>query len=152
MADAVKAGVWLGGPEPVSGKLRSGITTWYRLDPPQPARDEPFDLILRFEDVDAAGATVAVSTSDGARFAPPAGVTSWALPLAQASQLKLRLLAPAGSSYVHVQSQQRGRSSVRSVLLSVPAADPAAAPVPRKDYAIDAQGEPIVRKRADKSP
>ena len=132
----------------MSGKLRSGIVSWWRLVPAQPAAGVPFELLLRLEDVQGAAATVAIATGDGARLAEAAAPQRWALRPGQPAQIALRLVAPAGDSYLHVTTQQNGRSSVRSIRLAMPpdsTAKTAASSAVRGDYAVDAQGEPIVR-------
>lgn len=149
-APAERVGDWLGGPEPVSGKLRSGVVSWWRLTPSQPAAGETFELALRLEGVRAADAAVSVATGDGARLAD-AGATPqrWLLRAGQPAQVTLRLTAPAGDSYLHVTTVQEGRSSVRSIRLALPAG-PASSTPSRGDYAVDARGEPIVRMPSGK--
>ena len=147
-APIARDGAWLGGPEPVSGKLRSGINSWWRTVPAQPSAGLPFELVLRLEDITASDIATAVSTSDGARFADADAARQWLLRAGQPAQVTLRLVAPAGDSYLHVQTQQQGRSSVRSIRLAMPAAPSAASAAARADYAVDVRGEPIVRMRA----
>ena len=148
-APAERVGDWLGGPEPVSGKLRSGIVSWWRLTPSQPTAGERFELTLRLDGVRAADAAVAVATGDGARLADAAAPQRWLLRPGQPAQITLRLTAPAGDSYLHVTTVQEGRSSVRSIRLALPAG-PASSPPSRGDYAVDARGEPIVRMPSGK--
>ncbi len=136
-------GDWQGGPEPVSGKLRSGIVSWWRLEPPAPAAGTAFKLVLRLEEVKGDDARASVTTSDGARLADPQSPREWALPRGEASLITLGLVAPAGDSYLHVTTRQDGRSSVRSIRIAV--AGGAASAATRPDHGIDSRGEPIVR-------
>lgn len=152
VAPADRVGDWLGGPEPVSGKLRTGIVSWWRLAPSPPAVDQPFELVLRLEGARADDAAVSLATGDGARLVDPSAPQRWLLRPGQPAQITLRLVAPAGDSYLHVTTVQDGRSSVRSIRLALPAgpAGAASAPPGRGDYAVDARGEPIVRMPSGK--
>ena len=132
-----------GGPEPPSGKLRSGIVSWWRLSPATPAPGVPFELILRLEAGKADDASAAVATSDGARLADSQARREWTLPADEPALLTLKLVAPAGDSYLHLTTRQHGRSSVRSIRLALPAG--AAASGSAKPHEVDARGEPIVR-------
>ena len=145
-AAAEREGVWQGGPEPVSGKLRSGVVTWWRFAPAVPSPGTPFDLVLRFEDVHDDTATALAAVGDGAQWASAEATRAWRLAPGRPTEVRLRLVAPPGASYLHVTTQQRGRSSVRSILLALPGKAPAVAS--RGDYATDARGEPVVRMPA----
>ena len=145
---AEREGVWQGGPEPASGKLRSGVVTWWRFAPAAPSPGKPFDLVLRFEDVQDDTATASATVGDGAQWASAEATRAWRLAPDRAAEVRLRLVAPPGASYLHVTTQQRGRSSVRSILLALPGKAPAVAS--RGDDATDARGEPVVRMQADR--
>lgn len=116
-ADALRKGAWLGGPDPVSGKLRSGISTYYRLDPAHPKAGQTVQVDLRFEEVLGSDATVKLTVGDGAQWADPVQ-TSWRLPLGTPSQVTLHVTVPAGDSYLHVMTAQNHRPSVASILLA----------------------------------
>ncbi len=148
-APADRVGDWLGGPEQVSGKLRSGIVSWWRLTPSQPQADDRFELALRLEGARAADAAVSVAAGDGARLVDAGVPQRWLLRAGQPALITLHLTAPAGDSYLHVTTVQDGRSSVRSIRLALPAGLSGATPT-RGDYAVDARGEPIVRMPGDK--
>ena len=145
-APAEREGAWQGGPEPASGKLRSGIVTWWRFAPAAPSPGVPFELVLRFEDVQDGTATASAAVGDGAQWASAGASRAWRLAPDRPSEVRLRLVAPPGTSYLHVTTEQRGRSSVRSILLAMPGKAPSVAA--RGDYATDAQGEPVVRMPA----
>jgi hypothetical protein len=147
--NAARQGPWLGGPEPVSGKLRSGITTYHRttFNP-----DGRLALLLRFEDVVAEDATVQVRTSDGAKLLNSAVAQLWPLRANETSKWALDLELPLGDSYLHVMTAQRGRQSTRSILLHRDGG--AAKPREATEGVIerDAKGEPIVRMQATSAP
>lgn len=145
-ASAEREGVWQGGPEPASGKLRSGIVTWWRIAPAAPSPGTPFELVLRFEDVQDGAATASVAVGDGAQWASAGAARAWRLRPDRSTEVRLRLVAPPGTSYLHVTTEQRGRSSVRSILLAMPGKAPSVAA--RGDHATGARGEPVVRMPA----
>ncbi len=116
-ADALRKGAWLGGPDPVSGKLRSGISTYYRLDPAHPKAGQAVQVDLRFEEVLGRDATVKLTVGDGAQWATPIQ-TSWRLSQGTPSQVTLHITVPAGDSYLHVMTAQNHRPSVASILLA----------------------------------
>ena len=142
---AQRQGRWEGGPEPVSGKLRSGITSYYQT---QSGADGALTLVLRLEDVDAADATVQLRTSDGAKLLSPGSEQVWPLRQGAASQWTLSLSIPPGDSYLHVLSAQRGRHSTRTLLLHRDGV--AAAPLAGAGTRVerDASGQSIVRQQA----
>lgn len=145
-ARSERTGVWLGGPEPVSGKLRTGIAVYYR--PFSPVVGKPFDLVLRFEGVSGDDASVQLSTSDGARLLQEGGESTWRLAAGAASQLVVKLMAPPGDSYLHVFTAQHGRHAARSIALTLPSDAPRRPAGYRGGDAKDASGEPIVRMQA----
>lgn len=116
-ADALRKGAWLGGPDPVSGKLRSGISTYYRLDPAYPKAGQAVQVDLRFEEVLGSDATVKLTVGDGAQWATPVQA-NWRLPQGTPSQVTLHITVPAGDSYLHVMTAQNHRPSVASILLA----------------------------------
>ena len=107
--------------------------------------------MLRFEDIVADGATVSVAPGDGARLASPVAVTAWALTKDQPAQVSVRLVAPPGDSFLNVFSHQLGRTTARAILLPLAGTNPGHG-APRKDYATDARGQPIVRMQSDPGP
>lgn len=138
-APAQRAGVWLGGPEPISGKLRTGIAVYYRWQTSSM-------LVLRLEGASAEDATVGLTTSDGARLVPPGQPSSWRLKAGLPSELSVTVAAPAAGGYVHVLTGQNGRHATRSISLN-----PSAAAVALPSHAApasDASGAPIVRMQA----
>ena len=139
---------WLGGPEKMSGKLRSGIVAWWRLEPPNPAAGVPFDLQLRLDEVKGDDAAVSVSTSDGARLTAAQATRDWTLPPGRDSLIRLQIVAPAGDSYLHLTTRQHGRSSVRSIRFGLPGAI-ASAPG-NGTHTLDARGEPVVPMQANR--
>jgi hypothetical protein len=146
-AETERSGVWLGGPEPVSGKLRTGIALYVR--PPSPVLGKPFDLVLRFEGVSGDDALVQLSTSDGARLMQQGGESTWRLPAGVPSQLVVKLMAASGESYLHVFTAQHGRHAALSIALSLPSDAPLRPAGYRGGDGKDASGEPIVRMQAE---
>lgn len=146
LAEPERTGVWLGGPEPVSGKLRTGIALYVR--PFSPVLGQPFDLVLRFEGVSGDDASVRLSTSDGARLMQQGGESTWRLTAGAASQLVVKLMTPPGDSYLHVFTAQHGRHAARSIALTLPSDAPQRPAGYRGGDAKDASGEPIVRMQA----
>lgn len=118
-ADALRKGGWQGGPDPASGKLRSGISTYYRFNPEHPKAGKTVQVDLRFETVEAGDATVSLTLGDGAQWANSAP-TSWRLPKDTPSQVTLQITVPAGDSYLHVMTAQNRKPSVKSILLAAP--------------------------------
>ena len=139
-------GIWQGGPEPVSGKLYSGIAVYYQVL--APVVGKPFDLVLRFEDVTGEDASVQLSASDGARLVAQAGGLSWRLGAGHASQLVMKVIAAPGDSYIHLMTSQNGRHTARSIALSLPSTTGKRAAGYRAGDDKDASGEPIVRMQA----
>ena len=117
--DALRVGDWQGGPEAISGKLRSGIATYYRLPSAPLVANQAFDIELRFEGVSADDGTVELRTGDSAKFASSQESYAWRLSKDTPSRVVLRIVAPAGDSYLHVTTSQKSRSAVRSFLLRV---------------------------------
>lgn len=120
VADGLRKGQWLGGPDPVSGKLRSGVTTYHRWTAVAVGKPVKAQLELRFEDVSADDATVSLAVGDGAAWAAPVP-THWRLKPGVASHITVQVLVPAGDSYLHVTTSQNQRSSVKSIVLAPPA-------------------------------
>ena len=147
-APAQRMGDWHGGPEPLSGKLPSGIVTWWQLRPAQPRPGEAFELTLRSEEVRQSGASVSLRAGDGARLVGVPPEAAWALPVGTPSQVRVQVVAPAGDSYVHVFTHQGDRYGARSIRIALPGVNPGAASRQRDDYATDSRGEPIVRMPA----
>lgn len=145
-ADARRVGVWQGGPEPVSGKLHSGIAVYYQVL--APVAGKPFDLVLRFEGVTGEDGAVQLSASDGVRLVADAGGLSWRLGAGLASQLVVKVIAQPGDSYVHLLTSQNGRHTARSIALSLPSTTGKRAAGYRGGDDKDASGEPIVRMQA----
>lgn len=144
-AEGPRLGVWLGGPEPVSGKLRSGVVTYHRWDavPVKPLR--VVRLALRFEAVSGPDATVALVVGDGARWVDDSP-KRWQLKPGVPSQIAVDIALPDGESYLHVTTSQQQRSSVKSILLVPPAAVKADAPMPSASAPADPAGpNPAVR-------
>jgi len=141
-----RTGVWLGGPEPVSGKLRTGIAVYYRPFSPVPGK--PFDLALRFEGVNGEDAAVQLRTSDGARLILEGGSSYWRLTAGVPSQLTVKLSAPPGDSYLNIFTSQNGRHAANSIALSVPSDAPLRPAGYRAGDDKDANGAPIVRMQA----
>ena len=144
-APAQRVGDWQGGPEPVSGKLPTGIVTWWQLRPAKPRPGEAFELTLRSEGASRPGAMLSLRAGDGALLAGVAPGASWALPVGVPSQVRVQVVAPAGDSYVHVFTRQGERYGARSIRIALPGINPSAASRQRDDYATDSRGEPIVR-------
>lgn len=118
LAAAPRAGAWLGGPEAPSGKLRSGIVTYYQFASQPPG---PVAVTLRLEETVAADARVEISLADGARFADPRQPTRWRLMPHKASQWSLAVVPdPQRPSYLNIFTAQAGRHSAKSILLPVP--------------------------------
>ncbi|MDD2926461.1 hypothetical protein [Rhodoferax sp.] len=144
-ADVQRSGAWLGGPEPISGKLRTGIAVYYRLL--ATADQATFDLVLRLEGASAEDATVRLTTSDGARLMPEGGPASWRLSAGVPSQLAVKVRVSSGDGYVHVMTGQNGRHATRSIVLN-PSTAAVRGLTRRAAGASDASGEPIVRMQA----
>lgn len=125
VAEGLRKGPWLGGPDPVSGKLRSGVTTYYRWVDVQAGKPVKAKLELRFETVSAGGATANLAVGDGAEWATPIP-TLWRLKSGVPSHLTVDLVLPAGDSYLHITTSQQQRSSVKSLLLAPPKAEASA--------------------------
>lgn len=139
----ITKGLWLGGPEPVSGKLRSGISTYYQMT----ANPQGYlTLLLRFEDVVANDATVQIRTSDGARVLNSVADQIWPLRPNETSKWALELALPLGDSYLHVMTAQRGRHSTRSILLYRAGGVTQPRGATEGTLERDAKGEPIVRQ------
>ena len=145
--DARRVGDWQGGPEPVSGKLDSGIAIYHQL--PAPVAGKAFDLVLRFEEVQGNDASVHLTCSDGARLLADQNELSWRLVAGHASQIVVQVIAPPGDSYVHVMAAQNGRHSVRSIALSLPSANGKRPAGYRGADDKDGSGAPIVRMQAE---
>lgn len=127
VADELRKGRWQGGPDAVSGKLRSGVTTYHRWGAVQAGTPVSAALELRFETVSAEDATVSLAVGDGAEWVAP-GPTRWRLRPGVPSHITVQVLVPTGDSYLHVTTAQGPRSSVKSILLAPPAAATTAAP------------------------
>ena len=147
-APAQRIGDWQGGPEPLSGKLPTGIVTWWQLRPATPRPGEAFELTLRSEGAIRPGAMLSLRAGDGARLVGVAPGMSWALPVGTPSQVRVQVVAPAGDSYMHVFTRQGERYGARSIRIALPGVNPSAAARQRDDYATDSRGEPIVRMPA----
>lgn len=155
---------WRGGPEPLTGKLPTGIITWWRFQPAQPQPGQAFTLTLRLDGVVQAGATVALRAGDGARLQgsggdpavnpagnPAAAAPVWTLPVGTPSELQVQVVAPPGDSHVYLETRQGDRQASRTILLALPGSNPGASARLRNDYATDARGEPIVRMQSNGS-
>lgn len=127
VADGLRKGPWLGGPDPVSGKLRSGVATYYRWGAVQAGKPVKAQLELRFEAVSSHDATVNLAVGDGAEWAAPIRAR-WRLKPGVASHITVQVWVPAGDSYLHVTTAQNQRASVKSIVLAPPAAATTAAP------------------------
>jgi hypothetical protein len=103
----------------MSGKLRSGIATYYRILGAPLRPQAPFDIELRFEGADADDAVVELRGGDGAQFSPAQATHRWRLIKNQPALVKLKMTAPLGDSYLHVLTVQHGRQAVRSFVLHV---------------------------------
>lgn len=136
LASTPRAEPWLGGPEAPSGKLRSGVVTYYRFASHPP---DPVTVILRWEEALADDATAEVSLSDGARFADPQQATRWRLTPNRVSELSLTVIPdPLQPSYLNVFTAQAGRHSARSMVL----------PSDRRGSAVpEAEGSPRLNRR-----
>ena len=116
------AGDWRGGPEPLTGKLPTGIVTWWRFQPAQPQPGQPFELTLRPEGVTQSGATLSLRAGDGARLHPPGAspaavaVLAWSLPVGVPSELRVQGVAPPGDSHVHLETRQDDPLASRTTL------------------------------------
>lgn len=113
----VRDGVWQGGPEPVSGKLRVGISTYFRQRPALPRAGESFEVDLRFEEVSSNDAQVQLQPSDGANLAVMGAQSAWRLGKDQDSQITVKMKAPPGQSYLHAMLKVEGRQVARSFLM-----------------------------------
>ena len=145
--DARRVGNWQGGPEPVSGKLDSGIAIYHQL--PAPVAGKAFDLVLRFEEVQGDDAAVHLTSSDGARLLADKNELRWRLVAGHASQIVVQVIAPPGDSYVHVMAEQNGRHSARSIALSLPSENGKRPAGYRGADDKDGSGTPIVRMQAE---
>jgi hypothetical protein len=114
-----RQGQWQGGPEELSGKLRSGISTYYRLPEAPLKANSAFEIELRFEGVTATDASVEVRSSDGLKFLSKQDHHIWRLSKDQASVVRIGLLAPLGDSYLHIMTGQMGRKAVRSFVINI---------------------------------
>ncbi len=143
---APRSGHWQGGPLPLSGKLPSGISTWWQTSNEGPT--QPTTVTLRWEDVTKPGARVVLRGGDGAQLLAPQPSGGWPLPVNAASTLTVQVQATAGTSFLIVETEQGGRRSVQAIALQQPGQNPGDAQRTRQDYARDAQGEAIVRMQA----
>lgn len=146
-ADSARVGKWLGGLDPVSGKLRSGISTYYQVTPDVPVAGQPFVVTIRLEGVEKDDAQMELLARD-LRLVNASEPRAWKLKNGQVSQVQVQLLAVAGDNYLHVATMQNKVNSVRSLVFST-----ADAPAPRTSsvgtaFETAADGSPIVKMQA----
>ena len=146
-AASPRVGKWLGGPEPASGKLRSGVTTYFQAVPEVPVAGQPFFVTIRLEDVEKDDAQMELLARD-LRLANPSEPKAWKLKKGMASEVRVQLVAVAGDNYLHVATTQNKVSSVRSILFSTADASAPRAPSVGTVYDTTADGNPIVKMQA----
>lgn len=120
----VRDGIWQGGPEPLSGKLRVGISTYFRQRPMRPQAGAVFEVDLRFEEVSADHVQVQLQPGDGARLAVAGAQSAWRLSKDQMSQITVKMTAPQGQSYLHAMLAVGGRQVARSFLIETQSTQP----------------------------
>lgn len=149
VTDPIRPAEWRGGPEPLSGKLRSGISVYWRQLPAKAAPGETVQLVLRFDGVKAADAGTEVRAGAGARVASPKEPARWRLPAGVVSEVTVSVVVPAADSYLHVGTRQGGLESSRTlVIASSTGAPPAQEATRTGTSASGANGEPILRMDA----
>ena len=89
-AASPRVGKWLGGPEPASGKLRSGIATYFQALPEAPVAGQPFFVPIRLEDVEKDDAQMELLIRD-VRMANPSEPKAWKLKKGLVSEVRVQL-------------------------------------------------------------
>lgn len=143
--DAMRTGEWHGGAEPVSGKLRSGIVSYYQLEPKQAVAGQALEISIRLEEVVGNDAKLEIQLEKIQKQSGSDEQSSWSLPMGKPSLIKMTLIPTAGDNYVHLMTSQNGKSSVRSIRISTGDANPKTQLHKGQTYEVDAKGEPIIR-------